>query len=81
MKERLNILDIWVDPVNRDQAIDRVRGFLDGNKPCSIFAVNPEKNFSVPKDPELFGTFKKADLFIPGGKAASWCQAESRTGR
>ena len=67
LKDRLKILDIWVDPVDRDQAIDRVRGFLKGNKPCSIFAANPEKNFSVPQDPVLHEVFKHADLLIPDG--------------
>jgi len=67
LKERLKILDIWVDPVAREQAIDRVRRFLEGNKPCSIFAVNPEKNFSVPRDPALYDVFKQADLLIPDG--------------
>ena len=34
MKERLKILDIWVDPVTRDEAIGRVRDFLKyGNRP------------------------------------------------
>lgn len=56
-----------MDPVDREQGIDRVRGFLQGNKPCSIFAVNPEKNFSVPKDPVLYDVFKHADLLIPDG--------------
>ena len=64
---RLELLDIWVDPVDREQAIDRVRGFFSGERPCSIFAVNPEKNFSVPKDPVLYSVFKQADLLIPDG--------------
>jgi N-acetylglucosaminyldiphosphoundecaprenol N-acetyl-beta-D-mannosaminyltransferase len=67
LKPRLKILDIWVDPVNREQAIERVRGFFIGDKPRSIFAVNPEKNFSVPKDPVLYRVFKQADLLIPDG--------------
>ena len=67
LAERLKIIDIWVDPVDRCQAIDRVRRFLDGKKPCSIFAVNPEKNFSVPADPVLYDAFKHADLLIPDG--------------
>ena len=67
MQNRLEILDIWVDPVNRYQAIDRVRQFLNGKKACSIFAANPEKNFSVPKDPALYSAFKNADLLIPDG--------------
>ena len=67
MKDRLKILDIWVDPVDRAQAIERVRGFFHGDRPCSIFAVNPEKEHSVPKDPQLYEVFKTADLLIPDG--------------
>jgi N-acetylglucosaminyldiphosphoundecaprenol N-acetyl-beta-D-mannosaminyltransferase len=64
---RLKILDIWVDPVNREEAIRRARGFLDGKKVTCIFAANPEKNFSVPRDPVLYDVFKHADLLIPDG--------------
>lgn len=68
MNHRLNILDIWVDPVNMDQALERVTDFVEsGDRPHSIFAVNPEKNFSVPKDPLLYKTFQTADLLIPDG--------------
>jgi N-acetylglucosaminyldiphosphoundecaprenol N-acetyl-beta-D-mannosaminyltransferase len=50
------------------QALDRVEFFLKrGRRPHSVFAVNPEKNFSVPKDPMLHETFKRADLLIPDG--------------
>ena len=48
-------------------AIERVRAFLEGDRPCSIFATNPEKNFSVPKNPILYKAFKNADLLIPDG--------------
>jgi N-acetylglucosaminyldiphosphoundecaprenol N-acetyl-beta-D-mannosaminyltransferase len=45
-----------------------VRDFLDsGKRPHAIFASNPEKNFSVPKDPELFSVFKNADILLPDG--------------
>ena len=68
MNDRLNILNIWVDPVNKEEAIGRVKSFLkSGNRPHSIFASNPEKNFAVPKDPLLYDTFKKADLILPDG--------------
>jgi N-acetylglucosaminyldiphosphoundecaprenol N-acetyl-beta-D-mannosaminyltransferase len=67
LKDRLNILDIWVDPLDREEALNRVRGFLSGNKLCSVFAANPEKNFFVPKDPVLYDVFKHADLLIPDG--------------
>jgi len=68
LNSRLNILNIWVDPVKKKDAIRKVMGFLTcGNRPHSIFAANPEKNFSVPKDPLLYETFENADLLIPDG--------------
>lgn len=68
MNSRLSILDIWVDAVSREEAIERVRGFIrDGSRAHSIFASNPEKNFSVPKDPELYECYRTADLLLPDG--------------
>jgi len=68
MNDRLEILNIWVDPVDRKEAIQRVKNFLAiGSKPHAIIAANPEKNFSVPKDVVLNDTFKNADLLLPDG--------------
>jgi len=68
LNDRLDILNIWVDPVNMDQALARVKQFIEqGERPHSIFAVNPEKEFSIPKDPVLYEIFKTADLLIPDG--------------
>ena len=43
-----------------------------GNRVYSIFASNPEKNFSLPKDPQLLETFKNADLLLPDGVGIVW---------
>ena len=68
MNERLPILDIWVDPVSREEARARVRGYLEqGTRPHAIFAANPEKNFSVPADAELYDCYRQADLLLPDG--------------
>jgi len=65
---RLKILDIWVDPVDMNLALKRVVEFVEqGARPHSVFAVNPEKNFSVPKDLDLYKHFRNADLLIPDG--------------
>ena len=73
MKDRLKILDIWVDPVTREEAIKWVSDILrSGQEPHSIFASNPEKNFSVPKDLDLYGVFKQADLLLPDGIGIVW---------
>ncbi len=66
--KRLKILNIWVDAVTRDQALCLVRDFVEkGDRPHVVFASNPEKNFSVPRDPELYNTFREADLLLPDG--------------
>ena len=73
MSERLKILGIWVDPVDRYEAINRVEGFLKkGERPHTVFAANPEKSFSVPKDPQLLETFRTADLLLPDGIGIVW---------
>ena len=64
----MKILNIWVDPVGRKEAIHRVEEFLEtGTRPHAIIAANPEKNFSVPKDAILYDIFKNADLLLPDG--------------
>ena len=73
MIDRLKILNIWVDVVNREMAQERVRRFLNyGKRPYSIFASNPEKNFSFAKDPQLLETFRMADLLLPDGVGIVW---------
>ena len=68
MTGRLDILDVWVDPVDMERAIARVEQFVEqGDRPHAVYAVNPEKNFSVPKDPTLYETFRGADLLVPDG--------------
>lgn len=70
---RLSILSVWVDPVTMDQALSRVKIFLEaGNRPHAVFAVNPEKNFSVPRNPLLWQVFRDADLLIPDGIGIVW---------
>jgi N-acetylglucosaminyldiphosphoundecaprenol N-acetyl-beta-D-mannosaminyltransferase len=50
-----------------------VEGFLrKGGRPHTVFSANPEKNFSVPKDPTLYKTFKNADLLLPDGVGILW---------
>jgi len=68
MNHRLKILNIWVDPVNRNEAALRVKRILEtGSGPHAILASNPEKNFSVPKNLVLYNTFKNAALLLPDG--------------
>lgn len=73
MVDRIKILDIGVDAVSKETAIDRVQYFLEnGQRAHSIFASNPEKNFSLPKDPPLHSIFMNADLLLPDGIGIVW---------
>ena len=68
MIKRYPILNIWVDAVDMCQVLEKVNEYVKGeNRLHTIFASNPEKNFSVPKDLILYETFKSADLLIPDG--------------
>lgn len=68
MNNRLNILNVWIDPVDEMESIRRIEDFLEnGNRLHTIFAINPEKNFSVPAEPLLYEAVKNADLLIPDG--------------
>ncbi|WP_080805143.1 WecB/TagA/CpsF family glycosyltransferase [Desulfamplus magnetovallimortis] len=75
--KRFKILNIWVDELNMKQALERVNEFIRiGKGVHTVFASNPEKNFSVPENQFLFSMFKQADMLIPDGigmvLAARW---------
>lgn len=54
--------------VTKVQALAKVDDFIvNGQRPHPVFATNPEKNFSVPKDLFLHNCFKNADLLLPDG--------------
>jgi N-acetylglucosaminyldiphosphoundecaprenol N-acetyl-beta-D-mannosaminyltransferase len=64
------------------KALTQVVEFIEkGDSVKTIFAANPEKNYSVPKDPFLYKMFKEADLLIPDGigmvLAANWLHKTS----
>jgi N-acetylglucosaminyldiphosphoundecaprenol N-acetyl-beta-D-mannosaminyltransferase len=68
MITRLPILNIWIDTLTMDTALARVAEFVrQGDRVHTVFAANPEKNFSVPKDPMLYSLFRDADLLLPDG--------------
>ena len=65
---RYPVLNLWTDAVTLEEALAKVAGFVEqGDRPHTIFATNPEKNFSVPADPFLYECFRQADLLLPDG--------------
>ncbi|MDY6822419.1 MAG: WecB/TagA/CpsF family glycosyltransferase [Thermodesulfobacteriota bacterium] len=66
--KRYPILNIWADDVTMESALEKVVEFVEGdNRVHTIFAANPEKNFSVPGDPILYEKYRTADLLLPDG--------------
>ena len=75
--KRYPVLNLWIDNCNMSQALNQVRRFIDtGKKVHTIFASNPEKNYTVPANRLLHRMFREADLLIPDGigmvLAARW---------
>ncbi len=65
---RFPVLDIWTDAVTLEEALEQAVTFVEqGNRPHTILATNPEKNFSVPQNPLLYDCFKNADVLLPDG--------------
>jgi N-acetylglucosaminyldiphosphoundecaprenol N-acetyl-beta-D-mannosaminyltransferase len=68
MIDRYPILNIWCDNVTMHQALAKVSDFVEnGNGLHTIFASNPEKNYSVRSNPLVYELFQKADMLIPDG--------------
>jgi len=68
MIQRYPILDIWCDALSMPEALSQVDSFVQEQKRLhTIFAANPEKNFSVPQDPLLYDLFRRSDVLIPDG--------------
>jgi len=67
--QRLKILNIWVDSITKQEFLKKIEEFIHTKekKVHTIFASNPEKNFSVPKDPVVYKIFKDADILLPDG--------------
>ncbi len=66
--KRYPILNIWVDDCTMETALRQVDSFIKSNTGLkTIFASNPEKNYSVPENKILYDSFKNADLLIPDG--------------
>ena len=68
MKERIRILDLWVDTVTMAMAkAEVIRMVEEEHRAQCVFAVNPEKVLTVPAHPDLHRIFHTAGLLIPDG--------------
>ncbi|MDI3327897.1 MAG: WecB/TagA/CpsF family glycosyltransferase [Alicyclobacillaceae bacterium] len=80
MSERVEVLDVWFDPVTLEEAASRVTGWLDGwnGRPPvrQVVTANPEVVMQARRDPRVAEVIRRADLVVADGigvvVAASW---------
>ena len=67
LPKRVNVLGIPVDCVDVGRALEAVDAMVQGDRPRTILAVNPEKIMKAQSDPVLRDTLTEAGLVIPDG--------------
>lgn len=66
--EKVNILGVMVDSVTMDEAIERVKGFLSGDRRGNvIYTPNSEIIMAAKEDEEFKDILNSADMVVPDG--------------
>jgi N-acetylglucosaminyldiphosphoundecaprenol N-acetyl-beta-D-mannosaminyltransferase len=72
MHERIHIMNVPFDTLNKDQIIDLILEKLKGNTPFFIATPNPEMLLEARKNPEFLYLLNHTDLNIPDGTGIIW---------
>lgn len=67
MKTRIKIFGAPVDCVDMNAALLEVEKMIDGDRPNTIIAINPEKVIKAQQEPRLMNWLDNARLVIPDG--------------
>lgn len=67
MGNSIKIMGVRVDKVTLNSALEKVKGFLEGNSPRTIYTPNTEMVMVARKDDDLKDMLNKGDLVIPDG--------------
>ena len=66
------ILGVPVDAVTCEGTLDRIAGFVAGDRLYQICTVNPEFVMTAQRDPAFMAILNRADLCIPDGVGLLW---------
>ncbi len=69
---RLNILDLPIDAVSRQEAAGTVADALSGGDAMAIVTINAEMAMAARLDPRLAATIRRAGLVLPDGSGVVW---------
>ncbi|MEW9121219.1 MAG: WecB/TagA/CpsF family glycosyltransferase [Thermotaleaceae bacterium] len=80
MRDQIKIMDIPIDKVNIEEALDRVKGFLIEDTLHVIYTPNPEIVMAAQGDSVLKEAIEGADLVIPDGIGLIYASKIMKTG-
>ncbi len=72
MGDFMKILDVRIDEVTMDEAVDRVKFFLNEDKMHLICTPNPEMIMTAQDDAEFKSILNSSELNIPDGTGIVW---------
>lgn len=70
--KRIAISGLWVDPVTEEEAVDRVRSFVEGGECLQILTANPLMILAAEKDDGLKEAFRSAELVVADSVGIQW---------
>lgn len=76
MREQVKILNIGVDCVNLDEAMERIGGFIQEKSPHHIVTANPEIIYASNYNPELMTIVNHAALITADGAGVVWAAGQ-----
>ncbi|NLM03428.1 MAG: WecB/TagA/CpsF family glycosyltransferase [Clostridiales bacterium] len=67
MRKQVEILDVPIDIVSSEEAFEKLKTFLEGDKLNKVFTPNPEIVMIAQEDRELARILREADLVLADG--------------
>lgn len=67
MRKTINVLDIPVDNVTMEEAVDRFKVLLSESELHTVYTPNAEIMMAAQREPELKDILSKADMLLPDG--------------
>lgn len=76
-RRQIRILGLPVDVVTMPESLDRIRGFLQGNKPCLVITADASGLVQAQTDTDLRDLYLGADLITPDSIGVIWAAKRS----
>lgn len=66
-QQRLELLDVPVDPLAMEEVLERIEAFIKSREPHHIFTADASGIMRAQEEPELLDIVRRADLVTPDG--------------